>query len=37
MVVFAGGAESSHMAVIPSWGPRVSSESVTRRVQWPSG
>ena len=37
MVVFAGGAESSHMAVIPSWGPKVSSESVARRVQWPSG
>ena len=35
MIVFAGGAESSHMAVIPSWGPKVSSTSVTRRVQWP--
>ena len=37
MIVFAGGAESSHMAVIPSWGPKVSSTSVTAKVQWPTG
>ena len=36
MIVFAGGAEDSHMAVIPSWGPKVSSTSVTRKVRWPS-
>ncbi len=35
MLVFAGGAEDSHMAVIPSWGPKVSSTSVTRRIHWP--
>ena len=37
MIVFAGGAEDSHMGVIPSWGPKVSSTSVTRRVRWPAG
>ena len=37
MILFAGGAESSHMAVIPSWGPKVSSTSVTRLIHWPAG
>ena len=37
MLVFAGGAESSHIAAIPSWGPKVSSEAVTRLVKWPVG
>ena len=37
MILFAGGAEASHIGVIPSWGPKVSSSSVTRRVNWPTG
>jgi hypothetical protein len=32
MVVFAGGEENTTCAVLPSWGPKVSSTSVTRRV-----
>ncbi len=36
MIVFAGGAEQPHIAAIPSWGPKVSSESVTRKIQWPT-
>ena len=37
MLVFAGGPEASHIAAIPSWGPNVSSEAVTRLVEWPVG
>ena len=33
LVVFAGGAEASTCAVIPSWGPKVGSTAVTRAVR----
>lgn len=33
MVVFAGGAEKTMCAVIPSWGPKVSSTAVTKAVR----
>ncbi len=36
LVVFAGGEENTTCAVLPSWGPKVSSTSVTRRVTLPS-
>ena len=36
MVVFAGGEENTTCAVLPSWGPKVSSTSVTKRVTLPS-
>ncbi len=35
IVVFAGGEERTTCAVIPSWGPRVSSSSVTRAIRVP--
>ena len=37
LVVFAGGPEGPTCAVMPSWGPKVSSTSVTRAVRWPEG
>ena len=33
LVVFAGGEESNMSSVIPSWGPKVGSTSVTREVR----
>jgi len=33
LVVYAGGEEVSHMAVIPSWGPKVSSVAVTKVIK----
>lgn len=36
MVVAAGGEEGAMSAVIPSWGPKVSSTSVTWSISWPS-
>ena len=33
MVIFAGGEERTMCAVIPSWGPKVSSTSVTKAVR----
>ena len=33
MVIFAGGEERTMSAVIPSWGPKVSSTSVTKAVR----
>ena len=33
IVIFAGGAERTTCAVIPSWGPRVASSSVTRAIR----
>ncbi len=33
LVIFAGGDERTMCAVIPSWGPKVSSTSVTKRVR----
>jgi len=35
LIVFAGGEETSHIAAIPSWGPKVSSEAVTKIVHNP--
>ncbi len=37
LLVFAGGSETPHVAVIPSWGPTVSSEAVTKAVKRPKG
>lgn len=36
LVMFAGGPERTMCAVMPSWGPKVSSTSVTRAVTIPS-
>ena len=36
LVVFAGGEENTMCAVMPSWGPKVSSTSVTRAVATPT-
>jgi hypothetical protein len=36
LVVYAGGEEVSHMAVIPSWGPKVSSVAVTKAIKLPT-
>ena len=33
MVIFAGGEERTMCAVIPSWGPKVSSTAVTKVVR----
>ena len=35
LVVFAGGEESTMCAVMPSWGPKVASTSVTRQIDIP--
>lgn len=35
LVVFAGGEESNSSSVIPSWGPKVGSTAVTRKIQTP--
>ena len=35
LVIFAGGEERTMCAVIPSWGPKVSSTSVTKAVRIP--
>ena len=37
LVVFAGGEEANMSSVIPSWGPKVSSTSVTRPIPAPGG
>ena len=37
LVVFAGGEERTMCAVMPSWGPKVSSTAVTRAVAVPQG
>ena len=36
LIIFAGGVEASHIAAIPSWGPKVSSQAVTKLVQYPA-
>ena len=36
LVVFGGGQENTQCAVMPSWGPKVSSTSATKRVNLPS-
>ena len=35
LLVFAGGEESNSSSVIPSWGPKVGSTAVTKKVQTP--
>ena len=35
LLVFAGGEESNSSSVIPSWGPKVGSTAVTRKIQTP--
>ena len=37
LVVFAGGGENTQCAVMPGWGSKISSSSVTRAVTVPSG
>lgn len=37
IVLFAGGEERTTGAVIPSWGPKVASTSVTRKIAIPGG
>ena len=37
LAVFAGGDESQMCAIIPSWGPKVSSTSVTKAIAFPPG
>ena len=37
LVVFGGGPENPVCAVVPSWGPKVSSTAVTRAVALPNG
>jgi hypothetical protein len=37
LLVFAGGEENTFCAVMPSWGPKVASTSVTRAIVWPAG
>ena len=36
LVVFAGGFEGAHCALIPSWGPKVSSMAVTKTIRLPN-
>jgi hypothetical protein len=36
-LVFAGGEENTFCAVMPSWGPKVASTSVTKAIVWPAG
>lgn len=36
LVIFAGGEENSMCAVMPSWGPKVASTSVTRAIAMPA-
>ena len=35
LIIFAGGSENSYFAVIPSWGPKISSAAVTRVIRDP--
>ena len=36
LLIFAGGEEANFSSVIPSWGPKVASSAVTRRIKLPT-